>query len=64
MGAPAFEFVYRVVGLEVPSPLAREVTERLAMLWQVYRERDEAQKKVVERNGHGQPDSDSRGVHS
>lgn len=53
MGAPPFEFVYRLMSIDVPSPLAREVTERLAMLWKIHREKSEADAAV--RNGNGQP---------
>jgi hypothetical protein len=56
MGTPPFEFIYRVVGLEIPSPMAREVTERLALLWKLHHERDAAKQKTAERNGqHANP---------
>lgn len=54
MGTPPFEFIFRLLDLKVPSPLAREVTERLALLWKIHRERSEAQQKDAARNGHGQ----------
>lgn len=51
MGTPAFQFVYSLVGLTVPSPEATEVTERLILLWRIHRERAEEQEKRAPQNG-------------
>lgn len=60
MGPPPFQFVMDLLNIRVPSVLAREVIERLAILWKIHRERDDAQKQQVPRNGHqaAQPDRD------
>lgn len=51
MATPPFEFVFRVLGLKLPSATGREVTERLAILWAIDQERHEQAKQAQASNG-------------
>jgi hypothetical protein len=38
MGAPPLEFIFKILDIPVPSPEAREITERLVILWRTHQE--------------------------
>jgi hypothetical protein len=64
MGAPPLDFVFRLLGLRVPSATAREVAMRLALLWQLQREHrtQQAQRAAKQRPASlGEGQADQRG---
>lgn len=53
-GAPPLMFVFSLLRLRVPSDEAREVAERLALLWTLQRQHHEDTQSQQSRNGaHG-----------
>lgn len=53
MGSPPIELVLKILGIRVPSETAREIVERLALLWRIQREARETQEaRLSTQNGH------------